>query len=352
MKTNLLIAAFGLVLGLVLLGAAYPFVQMIRSQGGEATHFESVEDLQRSMLERDERDVKHDGSVSLRSIVTPHPADAIIYDLMPNLDVRFQRVPVSTNRCGMRGPETSIAKPAGTYRIALLGDSFAFGWGVEEPRIFARVMEQQLNDKFQGNPRIEVLNFGVPGYSTFQEVALFEERVLDFDPDAALVYFIDNDFGLPFFMKNFYQESSLIPAVQHARWVARGNDPELNRAHYAVNDLIDPNKALGHLGDLAGERGIPVVVTITPSKNIRQIKRRLPILKKHPQISYFNLNDSFMKIVEHRGIDLHDLQLKGDPHPNAKKHALLGEALAGHFFTLIESGRGTLERADDGSRRP
>jgi hypothetical protein len=110
--------------------------------------------------------------VSLRAIVRSHPSDSIIYTLKPDLDLNFVRARVQTNSCGMRSPERPIVKPPGVYRIALLGDSFAFGWGVEQHETFAQKLEDVLNKRSRGHVKFEVLNFGVPGYSTFQEVAL------------------------------------------------------------------------------------------------------------------------------------------------------------------------------------
>ncbi|MCB0333512.1 MAG: SGNH/GDSL hydrolase family protein, partial [Bdellovibrionales bacterium] len=198
MREKLFLLSFGVILGCLSLWAARPLIIQLTSKLPEGAQFESVEEFQRAMLKHDERDTKENGSVSLRSIITPHPSDEIMYDLLPNLHVDFQGVPVRTNSCGMRGKEISTIKPERTYRVAFLGDSFTFGWGVNEEEAFPWIVEKILQEHASEGVNVEIINMGVPGYSTFQQVALFEEKGLDFAPDAVVLYFVDNDFGLPF----------------------------------------------------------------------------------------------------------------------------------------------------------
>src|SRR5262249_304618 len=61
-----------------------------------------------------------------RAVETP----GVGYTLIPNLRATAFGVDLSTNHWGFRGPEWSVIKEAGTFRIALIGDSHAFGYGV------------------------------------------------------------------------------------------------------------------------------------------------------------------------------------------------------------------------------
>jgi hypothetical protein len=91
------------------------------------------------------------------------------------------------NNYGMRGRDVSLAKPLGLSRIAVLGDSFAWGWGVEEPELFTTIIEQEI-------PNTEVLNFAVPGYGPVQYY-LQTSKVLSFNPDVVVIVFcLGNDF--------------------------------------------------------------------------------------------------------------------------------------------------------------
>jgi lysophospholipase L1-like esterase len=99
---------------------------------------------------------------------------------------------VRTNSFGLRGPATTLAKPAGVFRIAVLGDSWAFGWGVGEGEPFPEVLATLL-DRQGGGARVEVLNFSVWGYNTLQERAVLRAKALAFQPDLVLVAYNVND---------------------------------------------------------------------------------------------------------------------------------------------------------------
>jgi lysophospholipase L1-like esterase len=102
------------------------------------------------------------------------------------------------NALGLRGPETSKAKPAGVRRIAVLGDSFTFGYGVNDDETWPAALQRALDRAPDGGPaprapRYEVLNCGVPAYDTEQEVRLLGGRILDFEPDLVLFGWYIND---------------------------------------------------------------------------------------------------------------------------------------------------------------
>ncbi len=85
--------------------------------------------------------------------------------------------------------EYSPAHPS-VRRVLALGDSFTMGYSVEQPRTWVRVLERLLN---QG-ARYEVINAGVPGYSTRQELVYLEEEGMGLRPDVVLLgFFLGND---------------------------------------------------------------------------------------------------------------------------------------------------------------
>jgi hypothetical protein len=116
-------------------------------------------------------------------------ADFLRDDLTPGARITFLDQPLTVNRFGMRDRETTREKPAGTYRIALLGPSHVMGSGVADGETFADVLEERLNQSAPPSSprRYEVLNFGVAGYSLLQQLALLDERVFDFQPDAVFI---------------------------------------------------------------------------------------------------------------------------------------------------------------------
>jgi len=109
----------------------------------------------------------------------------------PGTRGRFERAEFSyemrINSHGLRGPETTLAKPAGRKRIAVLGDSFTWGIGASEEELYTTLIERAL-------PGVEVLNFGVSGYGPVQ-YHLQTATVLSFAPDAVVIAFcLGNDF--------------------------------------------------------------------------------------------------------------------------------------------------------------
>jgi len=95
------------------------------------------------------------------------------------------------NSQGIRGPEYSVAKLPDEYRIAVLGDSFAEGYTVEFERLFSEILKENLTE--QADRTIEVMNFGVGGYSTDQELLQYQQQVRKYNPDLTIVMFHDND---------------------------------------------------------------------------------------------------------------------------------------------------------------
>ena len=93
------------------------------------------------------------------------------------------------NPQGFRGPLVETPKPAGTFRVFALGDSNTFGWDVDEGVNWPSQL-QRLSAASQ--PRTEVINAGVWGYSSFQGLRRFRE-LLEFEPDLVLVSFGAND---------------------------------------------------------------------------------------------------------------------------------------------------------------
>jgi len=113
------------------------------------------------------------------------------FTLKPNLNVTAFGVPLRTNSLGFRGPEWSLRKNDNTIRIALLGDSHAFGYGVSFKDTVGEKLAKLLTD--QGGKKYEVLNFGVVGYNSFQELAVLKSVVLKFKPDIIIVIPCSND---------------------------------------------------------------------------------------------------------------------------------------------------------------
>ncbi len=122
----------------------------------------------------------------------------LMWALKPNLKDIPQAYPFkgvmqqwtsSTNEHGLRG--VPVAPKAGRYRILVLGDSRTYGLGVGDTDTYP-VYLQAAFDRDQADA-VDVVNAGVPGYSTFQGLQYLRVRGLDLEPDMVLVCFAYND---------------------------------------------------------------------------------------------------------------------------------------------------------------
>lgn len=101
-------------------------------------------------------------------------------------------VPVEISADGLRDRLYPRAKPSGTWRLLAFGDSFIEGWGVPVQASVSKVLEQKLQQARPGQAT-EVLNLGVAGYGTDQELLLYQAQGRSYAPDLVLVFFYAND---------------------------------------------------------------------------------------------------------------------------------------------------------------
>lgn len=102
---------------------------------------------------------------------------------------------IRINSHGARDRERTLAKPPNTFRVAVLGDSATEARQVEIEQTFCGLLEKSLPScSAIGGKQVEVLNFGVPGYSTAQELLMLRTRVWEYQPDfIVLQTYLGND---------------------------------------------------------------------------------------------------------------------------------------------------------------
>jgi len=93
---------------------------------------------------------------------------------------------VEINSRGFRDRERPREKPAGVRRLVLLGDSFAWGYGLSTPERLSELLEASL-------PGTEVINLGLAGTSTDQQCLVLEREGLGYSPDGAILLVHDTD---------------------------------------------------------------------------------------------------------------------------------------------------------------
>ncbi|NQZ95342.1 MAG: hypothetical protein HRU01_02425 [Myxococcales bacterium] len=96
------------------------------------------------------------------------------------------------NRTGFRDREIPVER-GDAVRIVALGDSVTFGRGVPRGQTWPKLLETSLNASASGPQRFEVLNMGVSGYNTRQEVRWYEKFGRAYAPDLIVLQYTLND---------------------------------------------------------------------------------------------------------------------------------------------------------------
>jgi hypothetical protein len=267
---------------------------------------------------------------------------------------------MSVDRWGMRrrAADTEQAKPAGTTRILLLGDSFTFGVGVRDADTFARGMETRLGAT--AGRRIEVLNTGVQGYNTRDEVLYLENEWLAFEPDVVLVIFYLNDAyddatilnngealgiyarqpdGLAKVSRLWdliqhklqqRQASKAVEQFYHQRYFAQASEFLENPGPTRV-DWTVCKQALAHAADLSRQHGFKLGVVIFPE--LYHLDARHPFSDVYARVertcTELGIPTLNLFATTFRGHNPRELWVHPtDHHPNEIAHRMAAEAIA------------------------
>jgi len=140
--------------------------------------------------------------VALRAVGYSYPEfyrrdDVVGVALLPNAAGWYRRegeAYIRINSDGLRDREHLLAKAPGTFRIALLGDSYCEALPVQLEDAFWSILQKGLQEcRFAGDKNIEVINFGVSGYGTAQELLTLREKVWKYSPDLILLAVTTNN---------------------------------------------------------------------------------------------------------------------------------------------------------------
>jgi lysophospholipase L1-like esterase len=138
------------------------------------------------------------------------------YELIPGSSAFEDNSWYRINQDGIRDREYTVAKPQGVFRIAAVGDSCTFGFGLELEDTWPKQLERELQ---KTNPKTEVINFGVMGYNTPQEAERIQDKVLKYSPDLIIIGYSLNDIGV------FSRERRVLHTYQgYTSFLSTGSD--------------------------------------------------------------------------------------------------------------------------------
>ena len=284
---------------------------------------------------------------------------------------------VTINSKGLRNPEVDYEKPAGTYRILALGDSWTFGFRMNEPDAYPRQLERMLNASAAARGdtrRIEVINAGVVGYSTDQEAAYLAAEGWKYSPDLVLVNFYPvNDThnklrtsqkrealrALHPFLLALYDWPKHLYLREFVKGARRTLKQKVGNARVSVaaklgvedkggralaeNDWTGDYRegargweavrtALDDIGEQSRAHGVPVLVVLLPDpQDIARYHARFhpkiaPMVEgavRDAQLGYFDLEPTF---APWQGKE-DEVVLRRQRHPNAAGYGLIARAV-------------------------
>ena len=110
----------------------------------------------------------------------------------PSYDGEMGSFGVSLNRDGLRTDPLGPKHP-GEFRVAVVGDSYTFGWCLNQQDTYVQQLEDALR-QLPGGENVRVINGGVGGYGPWQEVGTLKRILARYHPDLVLFQsFVNND---------------------------------------------------------------------------------------------------------------------------------------------------------------
>lgn len=261
----------------------------------------------------------------------------------PNQRVRYRHALYVTNSRGLRGGEYSLAAAPGTFRIAMMGDSFTMGSGVRVEEAYPALVEDALRGTGPARD-YEVINLGLSGLSLAQSL---DERLLpiglDYSPDLIVYGFTLNDLEGPDYVAPPRvpptPSGSLLFDLLHQRWDWLRDMAWPSRTSYVreldENFFHNPvvwrrfESDLDRLAAIGRERGVCIVVLL--HTHLTELNPWHPFLRHYDAVAAA-ARARGMHVVEtfpwFEGVDPLDYTCAvHDPHPNAAGHQILSEAL-------------------------
>jgi lysophospholipase L1-like esterase len=280
-------------------------------------------------------------------------------------------IPLHTNSQGMR--ERELGPPsAGTLRVYVLGDSIVFGLGVTAEDAFPRALERELRARL-GRP-VEVINGGVPGYGTLQELKLFEGTVGALKPDVVLItlaVFNDVADNVKFVVPEKRWQNTPKGIYRPLRWLRQRSQIYLMTRRYrsgvSAEKMMDihavapsaatargleiTEQSLRSLADAARKHGVEFGIVLAPAQ--KQVSQQLwdETLRGHgldPALYAYDMpSRRFSEYAEREQLPLLDLLpvlragndgIYENEHWNPQGHSLVARAIA-DFLAEHEMGQ-------------
>jgi hypothetical protein len=182
---------------------------------------------------------------------------------------------VEFNSLGLRDQEYPRIKPSHACRILVLGDSYTAALQVDASQIYTEVLEQSLNAA-GGEPVFEVINAGVSGWGTADELRFLQLAGLSLDPDLVLLQFtIGNDVTDNAYDNRFFdvRDGHLVPRQPEGGRLLHSLEEFLgNRSHVVQLLRLRLRHALSSRASLWSRRSVEYHDTIRGRRDPREME--------------------------------------------------------------------------------
>jgi len=258
-------------------------------------------------------------------LVPPPDGIGVPYVLKPNESTRFEghfvKIPATTvtiSNQGIRATREFGKKQRNKRRIIALGDSFVFGSGVELEQTFVKQLEQQ-------SPHFEVINLGVPGYTSTHAVEWFVHKGLALEPDGVVLFISDNDFYADGAKRldERKKAGTSWATERYIRHQMRKNEKvSASWKHQKKAVLAQIQAALKRLAAVCAKHNIEFrVFMLFPHELSQEIKSSGVAIEQLADAAYLK--------------EVNTLQIPRDLHPNAEGHRRLGILLTDALKTWL-----------------
>jgi lysophospholipase L1-like esterase len=253
-------------------------------------------------------------------------------------------VDVTINSKGLREREIPYERSS-LARILMLGDSFTEGWGVPFDLTFSKRIERLYAG---AGIAAEVINAGVGNYNTAMEVSYFLSEGLRYQPDIVVLNYIPNDAEpMPLdaepspLMRVCYTCVFLVGSVD--KLLRQANlRPDWERYYIslygagAAPGWANAKAAIGRLAEYCRSHNIKLVIAHIPE--LRQLKNYpLREITELVRGAAGENGAEFVDILPELKQQEPETSLwvsPSDPHPNARAHELIANALFRKLQTL------------------
>ena len=261
---------------------------------------------------------------------------------------RWHKAYAQLNSQFFRDKEWTVDKPAEMHRIAFVGDSFVYGWGINDSADrFGDILQRRFAER--GDSEVEVLNFGWSDWDTRDEFRGLRDVIGDYHPDEVVLCYLANDIEKLFARPDPNRENTTFlidtqssflldwmfhGVIAHRSHAAAAYYDAVYRAHFDPQIWARQAEALQRIIDWCAERGVRLRVAILP-------------LIKTPGVEYdaTRLHAKVTAFFREQGIAVVDLlgSIGGrdpdtlvvnarDPHPNETANRLFADAIWDAFW--------------------